>query len=425
MKTILGFDSWTEGAHHYERVAEALYQQGYQLLLVHIGSWGHDIREEKEERRGILILRDINYYDGLRFPDILKKEKPKAVVFLSTTSVAHRAFNRYCTLFRIPTIHLYHGLVSVQSTDQERLNPVNWKAHIKTFGVRIKSNLFQIYPMYFRTLVETKASFNDWFWVFKDVFLKLAAKNYSGESSPDASTSKVFVYVNADIKHAIKRYRVNFNQVKVLGNPDLIKFNIDQSLIGLGLKRNYAKSNTVIYFDNGLIDIGAVFRDANEYAQHLKITRNEILKFGFNLKVKLHPVQYRTGLIEILEELGIETISNEDFINWLKTCRAVISEPSSIAILPGLLGKPLFLARYYSLVNQEYGDLLKQYPRAKELFDLKQLKPSLDEIESNLCEEQTVRWIQNNVGPLPASSFQDRFAQEMIELISAYDYSFH
>ena len=60
---------------------------------------------------GEMQVRDVAYYGNKSLLEILDIEKPHAVVFLSNDVFAHRAFNRYCILRNIPTLHLYHGLV--------------------------------------------------------------------------------------------------------------------------------------------------------------------------------------------------------------------------------------------------------------------------------------------------------------------------
>ena len=39
---LIVFDSWTQGSHHLDILAKTLREAGFKLILVHIGSWGHD-----------------------------------------------------------------------------------------------------------------------------------------------------------------------------------------------------------------------------------------------------------------------------------------------------------------------------------------------------------------------------------------------
>ena len=63
-RIVLGFDSWSQGRAHYARIASPLKQLGFQLMLVHLGSWGHDKNNPLEEIEGDLIIRDIGYYEN-------------------------------------------------------------------------------------------------------------------------------------------------------------------------------------------------------------------------------------------------------------------------------------------------------------------------------------------------------------------------
>ena len=68
---IIGFDGWTLGAHHFERISKPLKKLNVDLLL-HLGSYG-DEKGKKHETIGDLEVRDISFYDGLNFEQILKK----------------------------------------------------------------------------------------------------------------------------------------------------------------------------------------------------------------------------------------------------------------------------------------------------------------------------------------------------------------
>ena len=105
---VIGFDGWTQGAHHYERLIESFKKNDIELILIHQGSFGNEVGRKKEEYIGDLLVRDISYYGEKSFLEILTYENPSAVIFLSTDSFVHRAFNRYCIELNIPTINLTH-----------------------------------------------------------------------------------------------------------------------------------------------------------------------------------------------------------------------------------------------------------------------------------------------------------------------------
>src|SRR2546427_574082 len=126
---VIGFDGWTLGAFHYQRLVEALKAKGLALTLIHLGSWGNDMGRPKEEQMGNLQVRDISFYGGKSFPEILALEDPAAVIFLSTDTFLHRAFNRYCRQSRVPTINLFHGIRGVVDNDDGLPFSMNRIAH--------------------------------------------------------------------------------------------------------------------------------------------------------------------------------------------------------------------------------------------------------------------------------------------------------
>ena len=93
---ILGFDSWTGGWFNFARLLPAFAERGMSFSIVHIGSWGSDPGRPSREVVGGLEFRDVTFYPGKSFDQILEEERPDAVVLLSTQTFAHRAFLRYC-----------------------------------------------------------------------------------------------------------------------------------------------------------------------------------------------------------------------------------------------------------------------------------------------------------------------------------------
>src|SRR5438105_13315819 len=136
-RKVIGFDSWTSGSHHFQRLQEPLRSRGLDLILVHIGSWGSDTGRPREEQLGDLVVRDISAYGGRNLAEVLDRENPAAVIFLSTDTFAHRAFNRFCRQRNLPTINLYHGLVRVQAVDEGSPYQLNLWAHARFVSSRL------------------------------------------------------------------------------------------------------------------------------------------------------------------------------------------------------------------------------------------------------------------------------------------------
>jgi hypothetical protein len=414
---VIAFDSWTEGAMNIERLVDAFAERSLDLFLIHIGSWGHDKGRSKEEMIGRLRIRDIGYYGRMSFKEILELERPAAVLFLSMQSFAHRAFNRYCAQIGIPTLHLYHGFIGVQSTVSKRLNPVNVRRQVSLACSRLGKSLTRLWPLYARALWQTRASLGDWLWFGNDVWRQVSGQAYSGVAAPDTSTTACCVYAEADMPHATERYRVPREAVCAVGNPDLARFGLREEDIGVCLSLRRVASKEIIYIDTALIEAGAVFDDADDFVRHLQETSAALVRQGFRLVVKLHPAHYRARVPKRLLELGIELCANEEFVTRLKSSTAAIVEPSSAALLPALLGLPLFLARYGKLREQEYGEVLTSYPRARVLDSIAELSSLAEEVVDGYASDGIHNWLRVNAGPLPAEEMPKRVATVIEKII--------
>jgi hypothetical protein len=414
---VIGFDSWTGGAHHYQRLIDALKAEGMELSLVHIGSWGSDRGRRPAETIGGLAVRDISSYSKRGFLDILDAERPAAVIFLSTETFAHRAFNRYCRLRGIPTINLYHGLVRVQAVDDDaspyKLNPI---AHLRFISERLLKALTLVWPTYASALWRTKASAGDWRRFASDILLG-AAGRFSFASAEDAKTDACCVYVDADVEHAVRKYQFRESEVTAVGNPDLVRFGLGTEAIGSHLRESSEPLTDVMYIDTGLVYTGYVFSTQEEFKRHLIDTKDELDRCGKRLIFKPHPDHHRSNVLHELAAAGVDICSNEEFAARLARCCAAIVEPSSLAVLPALLGMPLLFAQYGKLSGQRFGQVLTSYPRSKPLEDVGRFHELFTDLERNFDVEAARRWIATNAGPLPADRMPSRVAEIVAKLI--------
>ena len=417
-KAVICIDSWTAGAHHFERLVTALKKKGYRLLLIHIGSWGHDKNRPDEELIGDLLVRDIAYYKNKALDEILEQENPAAVIFLSTRAFAHMTFNRYAQDAHVPTCHLYHGLVNVQAVNSgQRSYKINLQAHIKAFMDRAWKNVGHLIPQYVRSLAGTKAPKKAWFDLFYFTYRKALGL---GLARPllDAKTTCGCVYTRADIDHMARNYGLLESDIKVVGNPDLVKFGIKVSDRGVALSNMDFNSREIIYIDTALSKSGYVFDSDDDFVQHLLKTKSDLEKQNFQFAVKLHPAHLKSGDVPSqLERFGITLYSNANFLQRLKCSAAVIVEPSSAAMIPAILGLPLLLANYGKLKGQLYGKILTDYPRAIRLDSVAQVSNNLASERSSFSADQVEFWIDNNIGPLPAEDMPARVAEVVDKMI--------
>jgi hypothetical protein len=316
MKKILGFDSWTGGAHNFARLVPAFRDYGYELLLIHIGSWGGDTGRPVEEKVGELKVRDVSYYGGKSLLEILDIERPSAALFLSNDVFAHRAFNRYCRIKKIPTVHLYHGLVEIQSTQGDRMYKVNCLNQINYVLRRIPKALTKVWPLYASALYKSRSNFREWIRFCSDI-ANLTMGKYIPKAASDSRTNACAVFTPADISHATNKYGYTINDVHVVGNPDLAKFKLTDLMLGYATSRSTKANNEIVYIDTGLIYAGMVFNDSDDFLAHL-VTLAKTLKIqGFNLAIKLHPDHHRTEFPAEVSKHDIRVIDDKGFVTAL------------------------------------------------------------------------------------------------------------
>ena len=71
--------------------------------------------------------------------------------------------------------------------------------------------------------------------------------------------------------------------------------------------------------------------------------------------IKLKPNQPQTELItKNLKKSNIRLIWNDNFFEMLNSCSGCILEPSSLGIIPALMGVPILLANFGILKNLKF-----------------------------------------------------------------------
>jgi len=416
-KRILAFDSWTGGSFNFERLLPAFRAHGMTFTLVHIGSWGSDPGRPDQETIGSMEVRDVSFYAGKSFDEILDMERPDAVLLLSTQTFAHRAFLRYCERRAIPSLHLYHGLANVQVTDDDKgshgIDRVAYAAYVVArLGKLIKRTL----PCYIAALLKTGATRSDWTRFLYDV-ARLARGLPFPVAAADARTTRIAVYTSADIEHAVRVYGLNAEQVIAVGNPDLIRFDLAADMLGVGNQRNAPDVVTVMYIDTALALVGLLFKSQSSFIGHLTATAQSLAAQGRKLAFKPHPAHDLSGLKRDLAGTGIEIISNADFVAKLQDCCACITETTSVALVPALLGIPLLFAAYGDLKTQRFGPALTSYPRGYLLEDVAQVSALLRRDAEEFDTQAVSDWIAANSGPLPAGDMPLRVARIVESLI--------
>jgi hypothetical protein len=413
---VIAFDGWTLGSSHLKRLVPFFNEEQIDFFLIHLGSWGNEIGRPSEEVIDNLLVRDISYYTSQDFNAILDIEKPDAVLFLSVDAFAHRALNRYCLQRGISSFHLNHGLITVIDTTKETPFEFNFFTKLYNMKMHIWKQIRYFLPVYAKALYQTNATFKEWFRFFKDIFSRIRGF-VTLESASDCKTTANLVYIKSDISYSKLKYGYNSDEVIVVGNPDLLSFNLKENDLGIHLLSDVKKiTNEVIYIDSATTDYGDVFKSKQDFVNYLTNTRDTLQVIGKKLVVKLHPSSEKNGTGKLISDAGIDICQREDFIKRLKKCSASIVEPSSASLIPALIGVPVFLAQYDNFSNQVFGNLLMSYPRSIGLKNLKDIEQLMKKQYTQVDSKSIINWISQNVGPLPASEMPKR----VVEVIKTY-----
>lgn len=410
-RTILAFDSWTGGASNFARIVPEIESLGYKFILLHLGSWGHDKGRPAEEIILGMQVRDIRYYRGLDFDKVLEEVDPVCVLFLSTRAFAHMAFLRYATSRNIPSCFLYCGLAQVQAVNKGRYQPfrTNPFRQFDLIARRATKNFFRLIPVYAKSLARTKAPLPYWIALIMNVVEKASGWT----NTPyllGTGTSIGCVFTFADVTHMNSCYRIPRDRIHVVGIPDLIEFGVGPSDLASALTTTKEKSREVIYIDTALLPSGLVFYSEQDYLDYLLSIRDSLQHQGYRLVFKPHPAHLTSRLLNTLRGESIELCTNSDFKDRVMRASAAIAEPSTAAMLPCLLGIPLFLSNLGRLADQEYGPSLTSYPLARHLQDLKNFDAQLSELLDVSSSAPVLEWIVGNSGPMPAGEMPSRVA---------------
>ncbi len=418
---IIGFDGWTLGAHHFERISKPLKKLNVDLFLLHLGSYGDEKREKKHETIGDLEVRDISFYNGLNFEQILKKEKPDLVILLSTETFLHRAFLRYCNKLGIPTLYHFHGILSMvyneYSSKGVNINKHYNKSiysHLNFILKRLPKAIKYTLSIYIVSLIKTKASLNDYVRFLKDIYYGFFGK-VPLQSATDSITSFGFVFIPSDIKYMAHKCRIPEERISIIGNPDFDRFKLNESHLGSMIKSN--SYEIILYVDTAFYLNGLHFSDIKSYVKYLKELQLKLIKLEKKLIVNPHPATIKSNGTNYMNSMGIETCSNDEFIPLLMKSKACICEPSSVFLIPSLMGIQIILPQIGSLKNQLYSNFILSYPRRHFCYKLSELEDifNYNYDEKNISE--TKIWIKNNSGPKPLKDVSVRASKYIIDIL--------
>jgi hypothetical protein len=420
---VLAIDGWTLGASNFESLCEPLSKLNIEILLIHLGSYGDEVRTSKSEKIGKLNVRDISYYNGLNYEKILKLESPDLVIFLSTETFLHRAFIRYCNKLKIPTLYHFHGILSIIYMEYTKKG-VNINKH---YNISIFAHLFFILKripkaiqytvfIYITSLFKTNASLNEYLIFLKDIFYGFLGKK-NLKSSFDSITTYGAVFIPQDVNYAEKKCGIKKENILVIGNPDFVKLGLEDTMLGARLE-NSNTLNEVIYIDTAFFISGLHFKTIDDYINYLLILKIKLNELGYKLIIKPHPATVNEKHHLIMQNKGLLLCDNNNFISNLLNCQACICEPSSLFLIPAMIGTKILLPQFGKLQNQLYSDLVLSYPRSFLLSDLNDLSTILDDQFDNKNIIESRIWIESNSGPKPLSNLGERVSNFIFKIIT-------
>jgi hypothetical protein len=407
-RKVICFDGWTEGCIHFERHVEAFRNAGFEMILVHYGSWGHDKGRPKEESIGKLLVRDISYYSNSLLK-ILNDERPDIVLFLSTRNFINMAFNRYAKFLGVPTCLIYHGLISVQDTTLGDSNPYKFSKlrYLTLIRERMGKNLTVLIPKYLYSMAYTKASLSVWVEALSLIRERVTGR-WTQNHYADSSTDFGCIWAQIDTEHMADLYRIPKSRIFIIGNPDLLKFNVKSSDV-LSCYTNISLGyRQVVYIETAFNDTGVVYSDDLEFIHAMVVLKEELATYSFDFKLKLHPANNsKKELLDGLMKNDVEVVSDNDFIKQLKMSAGAIVEPSSAVIVPCILGLPIYFNNIGSMRSIPFGDMLHSYPNSTTLNTMSDLALICTNIE-NASYADYNEWINLYIGSVSAEDISTK-----------------
>ncbi len=353
-KTIIFFDVWTKGSHHYKELSRLFLDDNINIVLLHFGSYGDEIKKELITEVNRIKCYDMKYFH-YKIDKAINNFKPIAILYLSIDPLIMRACNLYALKYNIKTFLTYPGLWSAQDYNSQRtLSKKNLIEYTKWIFSRSYNYLINALPQYAKALIINNNKFKILISFLKEEFNKLIGK-LEPRKSLDKAVNTVFVYNYYDKFHAEKKFKGS--NIHIVGVPDLFRF-------GNFLKNSKFKytSNELLYLGSGSRSRGMLLKHPNDYFIYLMKIKSYFKKFGKHIKFKLH-ISTKEEIKKISRSLNkhIEIVENEDFFNTIHKVEGCITEPSSISLVPIYLGLKLFGTRMYDLEKLNYGESIKNY----------------------------------------------------------------
>jgi hypothetical protein len=345
---IAYFDYWTRGLPNFLPLDANLKKLGHETMLLHIGSFRSP--HPKEEHRMGVLTRDISFYGTKYIYDMLKAEKPDAIVSLNTTYILDRAMVLAARRLGIKTVYVMHGNKAWHEQTEARLkivrasfNPLLRKlAKAGKYGAQVIPNYWHSFrrsgigaPWYRPAQVVAK--------YFKDPGYCFYFPPFPEELLHD----KCLVYSQSDVDY-FRKLGYSDSSVFVTGSPKLDRLHerigrndFAISALPAGVrewverKQPYAVLIEDSFPESGNLG-GWTVADRNAYIDLVARTLN---REGIELAVKVHPSsQAETIRPSNPRVLAYQSESLDDLLYHSRFCITHFSTAVNQAVL---LDKPI------------------------------------------------------------------------------------
>ena len=352
---ILFIDSLTKGIHNFSPIATKLRDLGWESLLVHRGSWGHDQGRPLEENIDGVLVRDIKYYNTRFFYKVFKRENPGLVLILTTNYLFDRAVILAARSLGIKSCFLMHGIRTIAKKKVNRYKSTPNSALIRKRWLYAGKYIKYTIPNYF-----TSGILNNWRFLFRvepySIIIKLFLKPHRYVLFPSPSNEihcdLALVWGNIYKHFFIEEYGYPENRVKVVGQPPLDSvFKLMNNSLGKEDKLLFLKTYSIstdrpycVYLEDGSVEQGANEWTTETRIEHLEEIAKLCENAGKNLVIKLHPSTDETPIKLYFENnKRVQIFKNMDLnklVFWSEYAIGQVSTTNDIAII---MQKPLLI----------------------------------------------------------------------------------
>jgi hypothetical protein len=384
-RNILCFDVHTRAQHKFARITQEFFNQGYNITLIHSGSLGHDKNTLNEYQFEFINVIDISCFGG-NISSVLDKYKPDLAIFLSTRSVFQMAVISHCVKSNIPTIHCYHGLVSIQNFGNTYKSKTS--IFLKKILIKIPKNILILYPFYIRNILSKGLEKKDFLGLYQLIKFQLGSDTF--KYIENTSTDIGCIYTRDDFEDISIKYRIDSDNIVIGGNPDLSEY-YSRELVQKDVL-DYSE-NVGIYIDTCLYSANLIFGSIDDWINDLQ---NILEKLSLDkIYWKPHPANPREVVSEVSKRLEMTVVDSLQFSELLPRARLVVCESTTLIMAAAAHGKALVLLNHGFYSGMGYGDLILSYPR-KVL--------SADYSERNMqsiSKQDYSEWFTDKIGPNP------------------------